>query len=197
MSAYEIRFLSFGLVNNFWAMTNISCTGSVFCRKGLVEHPIEGELPGPGTMVRYRTRSAKWRDKVQRVGLESGEVGWRNDRSDIKPSFLSLCDPWPLTPCQQRLGRLGPTCDNSTEDVMITTNLPLSGELAKQLEDAARAQKKEPAELLQEAVKQYLEDRSWAKLMGYGQERAKTLGIKTEEDINRLIAESRSEQRAR
>jgi predicted transcriptional regulator len=80
---------------------------------------------------------------------------------------------------------------------MITTNLPLSGELAKQLEDAARAQKKEPAELLLEAVKQYLEDRSWAKLMGYGQERAKTLGIKTEEDINRLIAESRSEQRAR
>jgi metal-responsive CopG/Arc/MetJ family transcriptional regulator len=80
---------------------------------------------------------------------------------------------------------------------MTTTNLPLSGELAKQLEDAARAQHREPAELLEDAVKQYLEDRSWVKLMGYGQERSKALGIKTEEDIDRFIAESRSEQRAR
>jgi predicted transcriptional regulator len=80
---------------------------------------------------------------------------------------------------------------------MTTTKLLLTGELAKQLEDAARAQQKEPAELLEEAVKQYLEDRSWVKLMGYGQERAKALGIKTEEDVDRLIAESRSEQRVR
>jgi predicted transcriptional regulator len=80
---------------------------------------------------------------------------------------------------------------------MTTTNLPLSGELAKQLEDAARDQHREAAELLEDAVKQYLEDRSWVKLMGYGQERAKALGIGTEEDIDRLIAESRSEQRAR
>lgn len=50
---------------------------------------------------------------------------------------------------------------------------------------------------LEEAAKQYLEDRSWMKLMGYGQERARALGITTEEDIDRLIAESRSEQRAR
>ena len=80
---------------------------------------------------------------------------------------------------------------------MSTTNLPLSGELARQLEDAARAQQKEPAELLEEAVKQYLEDCSWVKLMGYGRERAKALEITTEEDIDRLIAESRSEQHAR
>jgi predicted transcriptional regulator len=80
---------------------------------------------------------------------------------------------------------------------MTTTNLPLSGELAKQLEDAARAQEREPAELLEEAVKQYLEDRAWAKLMGYGHERANALGIKTEADIDHLIAASRSEQRAR
>jgi len=80
---------------------------------------------------------------------------------------------------------------------MTTTNLPLSAELVKQLNDAARAQHKKPAELLEEAVKQYLEDRSWVKLMEYGRERAKALGITTEEDIDRLIAESRSEQRAR
>jgi hypothetical protein len=50
--------------------------------------------------------------------------------------------------------------------------LPLSREPAKQLEDAARSQHRHATELLEEAVKQYLEDRSWARLMEYGQERA-------------------------
>jgi hypothetical protein len=47
----------------------------------------------------------------------------------------------------------------------------------------------------EEAAKQYLEDRSWAKLLEYGQARATAFGVETEEDIDRLIAESRSEQR--
>ena len=80
---------------------------------------------------------------------------------------------------------------------MSTTKLLLSGELAQQSEDAARVQEKDLAGPLEEAVKQCREDRPWLKLMGYGQERAKALGIKTEEDVDRLIAESRSEQRAR
>jgi hypothetical protein len=79
---------------------------------------------------------------------------------------------------------------------MSTTKVLLSGELAQQSEDTARAQEKDLAGTLEEAIKQCLEDRSWLKLMGYGQERAKALGINTEEDIDRLIAESRSEQRA-
>jgi predicted transcriptional regulator len=92
------------------------------------------------------------------------------------------------------------TCKNHTEDTMSTTKLLLSGELAKQLEDAARAQEKDPAELLEEAVKQYLEDRSWLKRMGYGQERAKALGINTEEDIdasslNREASSARGDRR--
>jgi predicted RNA-binding Zn-ribbon protein involved in translation (DUF1610 family) len=49
-------------------------------------------------------------------------------------------------------------------------------------------------EVLTDAVKRYVEDRSWTKLLDYGAERAKTLGIK-ESDIDRLIAESRAEQR--
>ena len=80
---------------------------------------------------------------------------------------------------------------------MTTTNVPLSGELAKQLEDAARAQKRKPAELLEEPVSRYLEDRSWVALMEYGQERAKAPGIGTDEDVDRLIGESRSEQPSR
>jgi len=46
------------------------------------------------------------------------------------------------------------------------------------------------------AVQRYLEDRSWTKLLDYGAERAKALGI-DESDIDRLIAESRIERRDR
>jgi hypothetical protein len=48
--------------------------------------------------------------------------------------------------------------------------------------------------VLTDAVKRYVEERSWTKLLDYGAERAKALGIK-ESDIDRLIAESRAEQR--
>ena len=49
-------------------------------------------------------------------------------------------------------------------------------------------------EVLTDAVKRYVEERSWAKLLGYGAERAKALGVK-ESDVDGLIAESRAEQR--
>jgi hypothetical protein len=42
-----------------------------------------------------------------------------------------------------------------------------------------------------DAVKRYIDERSWANLLDYGAERAKALGIK-ESDIDRLIAESRA-----
>ena len=49
--------------------------------------------------------------------------------------------------------------------------------------------------MLTDAVKRYVEERSWTKLLDYGAERAKALGIK-ESDVDRLIAESRAEQRS-
>ena len=49
--------------------------------------------------------------------------------------------------------------------------------------------------MLTDAVKRYVEERSWTKLLDYGAERAKTLGIK-ESDVDRLITESRAEQRS-
>src|ERR1022692_4088521 len=79
------------------------------------------------------------------------------------------------------------TCDNSTEDAMSTTNLPLSGELAKQLEDAARAQRREPAELLEGAVKQYLEDRSRLGLVGWGGGGGKGAGKNQEKRFSPLV----------
>jgi len=51
-------------------------------------------------------------------------------------------------------------------------------------------------EVFADAVKCYLEDRSWTKILVYGSERARSLGIE-ESDVDRLIAESRVEQRNR
>jgi hypothetical protein len=51
-------------------------------------------------------------------------------------------------------------------------------------------------DVLAEAVKRYLEDRSWTRLLTYGAERAAALEIE-EQDVERLIAESRAERQNR
>jgi hypothetical protein len=66
--------------------------------------------------------------------------------------------------------------------------------LLAEIQSAARAEHRSVDEVLIDAVKRYVEERSWTKLLGYDAERAKALGVK-ESDIDRLIAESRAEQR--
>jgi metal-responsive CopG/Arc/MetJ family transcriptional regulator len=73
-------------------------------------------------------------------------------------------------------------------------NISLPEPLLAEIQIAAQAEHRTVDEVLTDAVKRYVEERSWTKLLDYGAERAKTLGIK-ESDIDRLIAESRAEQR--
>jgi metal-responsive CopG/Arc/MetJ family transcriptional regulator len=73
-------------------------------------------------------------------------------------------------------------------------NISLPEPLLAEIQSAAQAEHRSLDEVLTDAVKRYVEERSWAKLLSYGAERAKTLGIK-ESDIDRLISESRAEQR--
>jgi putative PIN family toxin of toxin-antitoxin system len=49
-------------------------------------------------------------------------------------------------------------------------------------------------ELIREAVQRYLRDRRWQRLVAYGHEQARKLGL-TEADVPRLIAEYRQDQR--
>jgi metal-responsive CopG/Arc/MetJ family transcriptional regulator len=72
-------------------------------------------------------------------------------------------------------------------------NISLPEPLLAEIQSAAHAEHRSVDEVLIDAVKRYIEERSWTKLMGYGTERAKALGLK-ESDIDRLIAESRAEQ---
>jgi metal-responsive CopG/Arc/MetJ family transcriptional regulator len=74
-------------------------------------------------------------------------------------------------------------------------NISLPEPLLAEIRSAAQAEHRSVDEVLIDAVKRYVEDRSWTKLLDYGAERAKTLGVK-ESDVDRLIAESRAEQRS-
>lgn len=73
-------------------------------------------------------------------------------------------------------------------DAVNTISLPES--LLKEIQSAAQAERRSVDEVLTDAVRRYVEERSWTKILDYGAERARTLGIK-ESDVDRLIAESR------
>lgn len=77
-----------------------------------------------------------------------------------------------------------------------TKTPPLSEELQQKLDDIAREQNREPAEVLEEAVRHYIRDRKWQQLVAKGERRARELGI-TEEDVPRIIEEYRQEKRTR
>ena len=74
-------------------------------------------------------------------------------------------------------------------------NIVLPEPLLAEIQSAAQAEHRRVDEVLADAVRRYVEDRSWTKLLDYGAERAKALGVQ-ESDVDRLITESRTEQRS-
>ena len=72
-------------------------------------------------------------------------------------------------------------------------NISLPEPLLAELQSAAQAEHRSVDEVLTDAARRYVEARSWTKLLDYGAERAKALGVK-ESDVDRLIAESRAAQ---
>jgi metal-responsive CopG/Arc/MetJ family transcriptional regulator len=70
-------------------------------------------------------------------------------------------------------------------------NISLPEPLLAEIQSAAQAEHRSVDEVLTDAVRRYVEERSWTKTLDYGAERARALGIK-ESDVDRLIAESRA-----
>ena len=73
-------------------------------------------------------------------------------------------------------------------------SISLPEELLAGIRSAAVAERRSVDAVLADAVRRYLEDRSWTKLFEYGAERANALGL-YEPDADRLIGESRTEHR--
>ena len=79
---------------------------------------------------------------------------------------------------------------------MTPTKTPLSDELQQQIEQIAQEQNREPAEVLEDAVRKYIWVRRLERLAEKGEARARGLGIR-EEDVPRLVKEVRQENRDR
>ena len=72
-----------------------------------------------------------------------------------------------------------------------TWTISLPPKLVRQAERTAKEENRTKSELVREALRLYLEERRWRKLQRQTAIRAQALGIKTEEDVNRLIHEVR------
>ena len=68
----------------------------------------------------------------------------------------------------------------------------LSADLLQQIEESARAQHREPADLVQEAVREYLDKQSWQQYVESNERKARKKCIE-EADVDRLISEVRRE----
>ena len=79
---------------------------------------------------------------------------------------------------------------------MATNNLHIPEDLLLAASAAAQADGKTTDELATDALRRYLDHRKLEELGKYGREQAQKLGY-TEDDVHRLIAESRREQRGR
>jgi len=79
---------------------------------------------------------------------------------------------------------------------MMNAKELLSSDLLHQVEGAARAQQREPSELLEDAVRRYLKSQRLERFAKKAEQRARARGIR-ESDVPRLVAELRREGRER
>ena len=78
---------------------------------------------------------------------------------------------------------------------MVTDPKPLRNEeLLHQVEETARAQNRQPEDLLNEAVSRYLDDQKWESLLTTEERQPKEKGL-AEADVPRLIEDVRRENR--
>jgi hypothetical protein len=81
-------------------------------------------------------------------------------------------------------------------DAMTNAKELLSSDLLHQVEGAARAQHREPSELLEDAVRHYLRSLRLKSFAKKAEQRARAKGIR-QSDVPRLVAEVRRERRER
>ena len=69
-----------------------------------------------------------------------------------------------------------------------TLNIALPKDLVKKVDERAKKEYKNRSELMREALRIYLTDRQeWEDLLEYGKKIGKKMGIKNEEDVNKIV----------
>lgn len=73
-----------------------------------------------------------------------------------------------------------------------TLNISLPRDLVKRVDQAAKNEYRNRSELIREALRVYLTDKKdWYDLLDYGKKVGKKMGIKSEEDVNKIVYEFR------
>jgi len=73
-----------------------------------------------------------------------------------------------------------------------TFNIALPISLVKKVDERAKKDYKNRSELIREALRIYLQDIvEWEEIFEYGKKMGKKLGIKSEEDVNKIVYEFR------
>ena len=77
-----------------------------------------------------------------------------------------------------------------------TINVSVSEQIVRELNRLAKRQRRTRSSLLRDAILEYMQQRvSWEDLQADASERARRLGISTEEDVERLVDEVRESLR--
>lgn len=71
-----------------------------------------------------------------------------------------------------------------------TTIIKMPSSLCAEIQAAADEEQRSTDDLLREAVERYLKERRWQRLLAYGEQQARSLGL-TDADVPRLIEEYR------
>lgn len=73
-----------------------------------------------------------------------------------------------------------------------TLNISLPKDLVKKVDELAKKEYRNRSELIREALRVYLSDKKeWNDLLDYGKKVGKKMGIKNEEDVNKIVYEFR------
>lgn len=78
---------------------------------------------------------------------------------------------------------------------MKTLSITLPPEMLDKAERLAEKEHRTMSELVREALRQYERNRIWEEIAPYGRQSAARAGIKTEDDVAKLIHDARRERR--
>ncbi len=77
-----------------------------------------------------------------------------------------------------------------------TESVSMPSSLLAEVQAVANEEHRSRDELVREAIVRYLENRRWQRLLAYGEQQARSLGL-TDADVPRLIEEYRQEHQSR
>ena len=73
-------------------------------------------------------------------------------------------------------------------------SISIMPDFLREVEKVAKEENRTKSELVREALRRYIEDREWEKLTRYARIKSAETGIRTEDDIQRVVDEFRGEQ---